>query len=451
MTHAADADYVAPAEPEVRAAVDGWRDLKFGALMHFAPGSQWPGSESWNLCSEDEDWISRAGRYADDYAGFVSAYESLPATFDPVAFDAADWAATIADAGMRYAILPTKHHDGFAMWDSRQTDYRITHHSCAYSRREGSDVFGALTSAVRGEGMLVGAYFSKPDWHSSDFWWRRFATPDRHVNYDPERYPERWRRFVDFTQAQIRELTTEYGQIDILWLDGAWVRGRGIETAHDPELLGRAIGPVQDIDMAAIAGQVRGANPATIIVDRTVHGPFENYLTPEQEVPETPLDSPWESCVTLGSAWHSEPDDNTFKSSADVLELLFKTASAGGNLLLGIGPTFRGELPSRMRTVLHEVGEWLRANGSAIYGTVAAETSSDSGVYFTADRSGERHYALIPAAGGESLDLTFTAPAAVEAVRALGGAVVTVEIVGRTVRMRAAEHSAPLALELIRR
>ena len=179
---------------------------------------------------------------------------------------------------------------------------------------------------------MTGAYFSKPDWHSEFFWWPYFPPKDHNVNYSTIRYADRWKKFQDFTYNQIEELMTGYGRIDILWLDGGWVRPS--QKANDPANM--------DINMPHIATMARSHQPGLIVVDRTVPGEFENYTTPEQEVPEKPLPYPWETCMTMGTSWSYSPNDN-YKSAHQLLELLVKIVSRGGNFLLNVGPDGNGD------------------------------------------------------------------------------------------------------------
>ncbi|NJD19054.1 MAG: alpha-L-fucosidase, partial [Gemmatimonadetes bacterium] len=278
--------YVQETDPLVREKLERWQDLKLGLLMHWGPYSQWGIVESWSLCSEDEEWCRRS---MDDYGEYRKAYEGLQATFNPTGFDPERWARAAKDAGMRYVVFTTKHHDGFCMFDTRQTDYRITSPRTPFSADPRADVTRAIFDAFRAEGLWLGAYFSKPDWHSPDYWWPYFATPDRNPNYDLKRYPERWARFVAFTHAQVEELVTGYGPLDILWLDGGWVR-----TLSDAEIREQMNRPdyrfirlqSQDIDMPRLVAMARSHQPGLIVVDRAVPGPFQNYLTPEARVPD---------------------------------------------------------------------------------------------------------------------------------------------------------------------
>ena len=148
----------------------------------------------------------------DDYVEYKKAYEALQTTFNPVKFDPERWAKAAKDAGMKYVVFTTKHHDGFSMFDTKQTDYRITSPKTPFSSNPRADVTRGIFDAFRAQGFMVGAYFSKPDWHSPDYWWPYFATPDRNPNYDIKKYPDRWTRFVDFTHAQIDELMSRYGR-----------------------------------------------------------------------------------------------------------------------------------------------------------------------------------------------------------------------------------------------
>jgi alpha-L-fucosidase len=240
---------------------------------------------------------------------------------------------------------------------------------------------------------MIGAYFSKPDWHCEYYWWPKYATADRNNNYDIRRYPWRWTQYKEFTHSQLRELMQNYGTVDILWLDGGWVRPR--ETVNAEVLSWGARIPEwsQDIDMAAVATMARKAQPGLLIVDRTVHGLYENYRTPEQRIPNAKLDYPWESCMTLANNWGYVPGDK-YKSSADVIHSLIEIVAKGGNLLLGIGPRPDGTLTQEALQRLKEIGTWIHKNGAAIYNTRTVNNYRDSSVYFTRNTKLGLYYAL---------------------------------------------------------
>src|ERR1700754_838835 len=290
--HNVSKDYIPPADPLVEKKLTEWQDLKFGLFMHWGTYSQWGVVESWSICPEDEGWTQRKGPYGATYNGYKAAYENLQTTFNPVKFNPEKWVKAAKDAGMKYVIFTTKHHDGFCMFDTKETDYKITSAKTPFSSNPRSNVTKEIFSAFRKENFMIGAYFSKPDWHTQNYWWNYFPPKDRNVNYDPKKYPERWQKFKDFTYNQIGELMTDYGKVDILWLDGGWVRPKSsIDTTVDWQ---RTINYDQDIDMAKIAKMGRANQPGLIVVDRTVTGQYENYTTPEQTVPDKPLDHPWE-------------------------------------------------------------------------------------------------------------------------------------------------------------
>jgi alpha-L-fucosidase len=220
------------------------------------------------------------------------------------------------------------------------------------------------------------------------------------VNYDIRQHPWRWNQFKEFTFNQLSELMTNYGAVDILWLDGGWVRPQ--ETVTDEvRAWGAKVKPFdQSVDMPRIAAMARNAQPGILVVDRTVHGEFENYQTPEQSIPKEKADYPWESCISLGKDWGYVPGDQ-FKTSTKVIHLLIEIVAKGGSLLLGIGPDAQGLLQEIQVQRLKEIGDWLKLNGEGIYNTRTVDAFQDGETFFTKGKDGTR-YALvrIPEGGG---------------------------------------------------
>lgn len=343
--------------------LEKWQDLKFGFMMHWGMYAQWSTVESWSICNED--WIDhRRGMPYDEYK---AKYQALNKTFNPTKFNPEYWADLAQEAGMKYVVFTTKHHDGFCMFDSKETTYTIADPSCPFHSNEKADVTAAIVDAFRSKDFWTGLYFSKPDWHHDDYWAHEWATPDRSVNYDPQLHPERWQRFCDFTYNQIEELTTNYGDIDILWLDGGWVRPEWSLNDEYRAWLGCKQW-IQDVDMPKIAKMARKNNPDLLIVDRTVHGKYENYQTPEQLVPDTVLPYPWETCMSMGHSW-SYVDTDEYKSTNTLVHILVDVVAKGGNYLLNVGPDPNGELPPTAIERMKEIGKWMRINGDAIYST----------------------------------------------------------------------------------
>lgn len=392
--------YVAPTDPTVLAKLEQWKDLKFGLFMHWGTYSQWGIVESWSLCPEDEGWTVRKGPYSRNYFDYKKAYENLQTTFNPTKFDPRKWALAAKEAGMKYVIFTTKHHDGFCMFDTHQTDYKITDTKSPFSSNSRSNVAREIFSSFRQEGFMTGAYFSKPDWHNENYWWPYFPPKDRNVNYDPKKYPQRWQAFRDFTYNQIEELMTGYGPMDILWLDGGWVRP--LSTVDTSVEWQKGIKDDQDIDMKRIAAMARKNQPGLIIVDRTVTGEFENYTTPEQEVPQAPLSYPWETCMTMGNSWSYVPNDQ-YKSPRQLIHLLIRIVSRGGNFLLNIGPGPDGDFDPVAYERLKAIGAWIRVNGEGIYGSQPIAPYSSGNVYFTQNRKTKRIHAYYLAEENENI------------------------------------------------
>lgn len=384
-----------PVESElVQQNLDDWQDRKFGLFMHWGTYSQWGIVESWAICGEDEPWCIRDNP---SYEAFKKDYTDLQSTFNPSLFNPELWAEAAQQAGMKYMVFTTKHHDGFNMFDTQYSDYKITSPNCPFHENPKADVTKEIFSAFRNKNFMIGAYYSKPDWNSEYFWWPNFPTPDRNVNYKINKYPDRWEKFVEFSHNQIDELMSNYGKVDILWMDGGWVRPltksqtwliRKIEKLFLKAGYTQLNPPQnQDMRISEMAEKARKKQPGLIVVDRHIVGPNENYLTPEQTIPNKFYDVPWESCITLSSSWSYSPHAK-YKSSNEVIHLFLDIISKNGNLLLNVGPKPDGTWDETSYERLKEIGNWMNVNAKAIYGTTGRKKFGQNNERYTVNKDG---------------------------------------------------------------
>ncbi len=370
--------YVKPTDEAVLRKLEWFQDQKIGLMMHWGPYSQLGIVESWALSDMDAEWSRASVDWEVTGEAFKREYFDLNKTFNPIRFEPEKWADLAARAGMRYLLFTTKHHDGFCMWDSAYSDYKITAPDCPFHTHRYADVCAHLFESFRKRGLGVIPYFSKADWHIDSYWKNdtpRGRLKGRGPSYVPAERPEEWERFVRFTHNQIRELATGYGRIDGLWFDAGWVCARA----------------GQDIRLGEIIDEVRRFQPGLLCADRTVGGPYENYVTPEQCVPPQPLGIPWESCITLGTSFSFKYEDE-YKSPREVVSLLVDIVAKGGNLAINVGPQPDGRLPAGAIRSLEGIGAWLAEYGEAIYGTRVCAPYKKDGVAFT--RKGDTVYAI---------------------------------------------------------
>ncbi len=340
-------------DPILREQLERFQDWKFGLFMHWGIYSVWGAVESWPMEGAEgygrpslPQWKECNG----DLEEFRRRYRALKKEFNPQQFDVNPWVEAAKAAGMRYCIFTTKHHDGFCMFPTAHTDFRVGDSGCPFHDDPRSDVAGVIFSAFRKAGFATGAYFSKPDWNHRDFWDPELPAPNKYPNYDVAAHPKRWEKFKKFLHAQVEELMSQYHP-DILWFDGSWVQA-----------------PKYDIDIDAVANAARGKNRRVIVVDRWVAGPHENYYTPEQKIPPAPLAHPWESCISMGDQWSFKPEER-YKSVRQLVHLLVEVVAKGGNLLLNIGPGPDGRWDPIAHDRMEGIASWMSVNAEAIHGT----------------------------------------------------------------------------------
>ena len=347
------------AVPSIAAELSGqdrtewYREAKFGMFIHWGPYSVASVEASWPIMVPEAKW------------GITEAeYRALPRRFDPEKFDPAAWVQLAKEAGQRYMVFTTKHHDGFCMFDSSYTNYKIT--KTPYKR----DVVAMLAAAAKAEGMPLGFYYSPPDMNHPGF--RDTSKPVSATWHGDPTRPE-WPLYLDYMELQLSELLTRYGDVRLVWFDG---------LGNQEKYNGRRY---QDL--------IHRLQPAALINNRIgLPGDFE---TPEQFTPKfiptrktpsmggtdlvdksAPSGVPseeefrlWETCMTINDTWAYNKNDRHFKSTRDLIRTLIDVVSKGGNFLLNVGPTPEGIIQPEFVERLRGIGAWLKVNGEAIYGT----------------------------------------------------------------------------------
>jgi alpha-L-fucosidase len=312
-----------------------WQEDRFGMFIHWGPVSLRGTEIGWSRGGKRRGW-GPGGR------GEVPAaeYDSLYKQFNPTLFNANQWVAIAKAAGMRYLVFTTKHHDGFCMFDSKLTDHKITNPECPFGR----DVVAEIAKACHEGGIRLGFYYSPVDWYDRNY---------RTKNHD---------QYIQYLHGQLRELCTNYGQVDILWFDGLQVQ----EMPDDPPG-GRNLPEYAKVwDSRTLLKMVRQLQPKVIVNNRC--GLDADFATPEQHVGLFHTDRPWESCITLGEQWAWKPGDK-IKSSAECIRMLVQCATGDGNLLLNVGPMPTGAIEPRQVERLNEIGAWTHKYGESIYAT----------------------------------------------------------------------------------
>ena len=370
--------YVKPTDPKVLEKLEWFQDQKIGLMMHWGIYTELGLVASWALSDQDADWSRTGIDWEVTGEEFKKQYFDLNKTFNPLRFEPEKWAELAKEAGVKYLIFTTKHHDGFCMWDTQYSDYKITAEDCPFHTHKYADVCAHVFEAFRKKGIGIIPYFSKADWHTDSYWkndTERGNFKSRGPSYVPAEHPEEWKRFVTFTHDQIRELASNYGRLEGLWFDAGWVCAEN----------------GQDIRLGEVIEEIRKFQPGLLCADRTVGGPYENYVTPEQCVPEEPLLIPWESNISLGDDFSYQFEDH-YKTGRQVICLLTDVVVKGGNLAVNVGPQPDGRIPAENVKTLKELGAWLAEFGEAIYGTRPCSPYKKDGIGFT--KKGDAVYAI---------------------------------------------------------
>jgi alpha-L-fucosidase len=320
---------------ESRAA---FQDAKFGLFIH------------WGVYSVlgDGEWVMNNQRIP------VANYEKVPGFFNPVSFDPAEWVSLVKAAGMKYITITSKHHDGFAMWNSKVSDYNVVKKT-----PYGKDILKLLADECQKQGIKLFFYYSQLDWHSPDY----FPTGWTGSGYTGRPESGNFDDYLNYMDAQLTELLTGYGPIGGIWFDGMWDRPKADWK------LSRTYDLIHKLQPAALVGSNHHLAPIAgedfQMFEKDLPGHNTNGFAPEQKVG----DLPFETCETINNTWGFNLQDNAHKSKADLIRYLVRASGYGANFLLNVGPMPDGRIQPEHQKLLKEMGGWLQTNGETIYGT----------------------------------------------------------------------------------
>lgn len=348
-------DYMQETQAEKDARMQWWREARFGMFIHWGlyavPAGEWNGQRVKGI----GEWIQAALNIPKE------EYEKFAPQFNPVDFDAAEWVKLAKDAGMKYMVITSKHHDGFALFDSKVTQWDVVD-----ATPYGKDILAQLKTECDRQGISFNTYYSILDWHHP----AQYVDPDadnpRAGHSRNKIYEDQKADYIDYMETQLDEILTNY-DVDVLWFDGEWPHWWIKE------------------DGIALYNWLRNKKPSLIINNRVGGGrggmsgfdEGEGYAgdfgTPEQEIPDTGRPGvDWESCMTMNDTWGYKYFDDNWKSTETLLHNLIDIVSKGGNYLLNVGPKADGTIPEESVTRLREIGAWMEKNGESIYGTSAS-------------------------------------------------------------------------------
>jgi alpha-L-fucosidase len=380
-------DYTKESKESYEARMKWWHDARFGMFIHWGvysvPAGKYNGEEIKGI----GEWIMSTAKIP------IPEYEKFGREFNPVKFDAAEWVRIAKDAGMKYIVITSKHHDGFAMFGSRVSKYNIVDFS-----PYGKDVLKMLADECTKQGITLCFYHSIMDWHQ------------------PDANAENWSKYREnYLKPQLKELLTGYGKPGVLWFDGEWVKEWTEEQGKDLYNYVRNLQPDIIINNRVGKGRqgMQGMSKDTSFVG--------DFGTPEQEILSTSSTMAWESCMTMNDTWGFKTSDTNWKSSEMLVKNLVDIVSKGGNFLLNVGPTSEGLIPAASVERLKEMGEWIKINSEAIYGVKQLRNYKEGeSVRFTLSGDGKTINAFIMNWPGKQMNIKQIKPTAGSKIRMIG-------------------------------
>jgi alpha-L-fucosidase len=395
-------DYLKETKEEKDARMKWWKDARFGMFIHWGVYAMPAGEHKGQVLKQDQigEWIMSSLKIP------VAEYEEYSKQFNPTKFDAKEWVRIAKDAGMKYIVITSKHHDGFCLWDSKVSEYDIIDFA-PYKK----DILKALSDECKAQGVTLCFYHSIMDWHHPDAQAPHY--PDYNTNQ--KKNPNFDKYVVNYMKPQLKELIANYDPA-VLWFDGEWIPEWTEEQGKD------------------LYNFVRSQKPSILINNRVGKGrngmqgmnEYEDaagdFGTPEQEILAGKSDVlPWESCMTMNDTWGFKKNDNKWKSAEMLVHNLADISAKGGNYLLNIGPKADGEIPTPTLERLAEMGKWLKVNGEAIYETKSLkEYKEGETIRYTQSADGKFVYAISLKWVGNALNIKNIVPKEGSEIKMLG-------------------------------
>ena len=367
----AQKDYLNESVQQKSERMEWWRDATFGMFIHWGPYAVPAGEYKGKDVNGVAEWIMHTGNIP------INEYETYVKQFNPTQFNAKEWVRIAKDAGMKYIVITSKHHDGFSLWDSKVTNYDIID-DAPFKR----DILKELSDACKEAGIQMCFYHSIMDWHQPDAESKKEYTHQNTVAPDFARYRE------TYLKPQLKELVEKYDPA-VLWFDGEWIPEWTEEQGRDLYNYLRNLKPNLIINNRVGKGRagMQGMN-----LYKNAAGDFG---TPEQEILEGTSDTDWESCMTMNDSWGFKKADHNWKSSELLIHNLIDIAAKGGNYLLNVGPNAQGLIPVASVERLREMGEWMKINNEAIYATNSTKKYKEGDVKYTVSKDDNFVYAIV--------------------------------------------------------